>query len=98
MDTLSDNVKLVRIFLACCAYTDRGYKKFIPVSLCLLNMELTIYGSDYIVDTNKVEQEQNDQSRLPYLSSQNPSQTRVLLLKRTTQDNHLLAALRYEQR
>ena len=42
MDTLSDNVKLVQIFLACCAYADRGYKKFIPVSLYLLYMELTI--------------------------------------------------------
>jgi len=42
MDTLSDKVKLVQIFLACCAYADRGYKKFIPVSLYLLDIELTI--------------------------------------------------------
>ena len=42
MNTLSDKVKLVQIFLACCAYADRGYKKFIPVSLYLLDIELTI--------------------------------------------------------
>ena len=42
MDTLSDKVKLVQIFLACCTYADRGYKKFIPVSLYRLDIELTI--------------------------------------------------------
>jgi len=42
MDTLSDNVKLIQIFLACCAYADRGYKKFIPVLLYFLYIELTV--------------------------------------------------------
>jgi len=42
MNTLSDKVKLVQFFLACCAYADRGYKKSIPVSLYRLDIELTI--------------------------------------------------------
>lgn len=42
IDTLPNKVKLIKKFLACCAYADRGYKKFVPVLLHLIYMELTI--------------------------------------------------------
>ncbi|OLF37586.1 hypothetical protein BTV98_08245 [Psychrobacter sp. Cmf 22.2] len=29
-----DIVVLGQIFLACCAYADRGYKKFVPIQRC----------------------------------------------------------------